>query len=343
MRKQIVTAANIAVFAALLFIALEMTIRVYLFGITGLNPVKVNSFRNIVDSELVQASEYPEVWYELKPKQNTIFRGAPFRTNSHGLADDEYTYDKAPDTFRVAVIGSSWTMGAGVDVDNTFHSVLEKELNQESDAIRYEFINFGVEFYGLGEMIGTIKHKALRYDPDMILFIVTGVTPLIPWEIHEQPFEPSPASENGWTSYVGLKLTNILGLKEKRPDRRNNTAEESDNKDRGQYSRQLQRAFDELAAISAATNIPVATAWLRINESNDDNSNLADVYIRRAERSHITGAVVDLDKYLQPGEPIHTLLVSRSEKHPNDFGHTIIAIDLREKLFPDVVPAIQSP
>ena len=138
-------------------------------------------------------------------------------------------------------------------------------------------------------------------------------------------------------------LKNILGIENELPGRDNNTGEKSTTNNRGQYSRQLQRAFNELAAISAETNIPVATAWLRINESNDDNSNLADVYIRRAERSHITGAVVDLDKYLQPGEPIHTLLVSRSEKHPNDFGHTIIAIDLREKLFPDVVPAIQSP
>ena len=82
-----------------------MTIRVYLFGITGLNPLKVNSFRNLIDSELVRASEYPEVWYELKPDQNTIFRWAPFRTKSRGL----------------------------------------------------------------GEIIGTIKYKALRYDLDMIL------------------------------------------------------------------------------------------------------------------------------------------------------------------------------
>ncbi|TDJ44566.1 MAG: hypothetical protein E2O50_02885 [Gammaproteobacteria bacterium] len=87
MRARLAIVANIAIFSVMICFALEMTYRVYLFGVAGLNPVKVNSFVNIFASGLVQPADNLDIWFELKPEQNTLFRGAPFVTNSHGLAD----------------------------------------------------------------------------------------------------------------------------------------------------------------------------------------------------------------------------------------------------------------
>jgi len=55
--------------------------------------------------------------YELQPNlQRTLF-GQPFTTNSHGQRDREYTVEKPPGVFRIAVLGSSIDMGWGVGTD----------------------------------------------------------------------------------------------------------------------------------------------------------------------------------------------------------------------------------
>lgn len=343
MRNRLIAAANVAVFAILIFIALEMTFRVYLFGAVGLNPVKVNSFVNILYSGLVQPADNLEVWYELKPDQNTVFRGASFRTNSHGLADIEYPYEKPPNTFRVAVVGSSWTMGAGVDIANAFHSVLEKELALVSGSMRYEFLNFGVEVYGLQEIVGTAKHKAMRYDPDMILFVVTGFTPNIRWNARETAFVPPPRENTGWTSYAALRLSELFGIERDTSGDKEGLIDLIKENEHGLYSKQLQKAFSELAELGKARGIPVAAAWLRLNEKGAADSNLANIFLKRADNAGMTGAVVDLEKALSKGDSVNKILVNRVEKHPNAYGHKVIADDLREKIFTDDALTSQAP
>jgi hypothetical protein len=342
MRDRLASAAGIAIFAVFIFIALEMTFRVYLFGMSGLSPAKVNSFINIFHSGLVQPADDLQVWYALKPNQQTLFRGAPFRTNSHGLADDEYSYAKAPNTYRVAVVGSSWTMGAGVDIADAFHSQLEHDLSQTSDSLQYEFINFGVENYGLGEMMATVKRKAMRYDPDMILFVITGFTPTIRWTPHEEAFVQIPRKNPGWSSYAGLRLAGALGLSSKELNYNEGLRDIARKQEKGLYSKQLQRAANELAAISSANEIPVALVWLRLNKNGADDK-LATVFIERAEKVNLTAVVVDLETYLEADEPVSKLLVNRSESHPNKHGHSIIAADLKKKIFSTGAPAYQEP
>jgi hypothetical protein len=344
MRDRLIFTANLIVVIFLAFIAVEMTLRVYLFGLPGLSPTKVNSFKHIFRSELIQPADNLDVWYELKPDQRTLFRGAPFHTNSHGLADDEYSYEKPANTYRVAVIGSSWTMPAGVSIENSFHSLLENDFNQQSASTKYEFLNFGVENYGLGEMMGTIHHKAMRYDPDMILFIMTGYTPAIRWEPHEEPFVIPAPKNSDWTSYAALQLSGLLGINMEQPSNISNLRDTVKRKEWGGYFRQVERAFDELAALSKTSGIPVAAAWLRINKINTTSTeNLGKLFVQRASEKNITGMVVDLEHHLNPGEPLLKLLVNRVEKHPNNFGHEIIAAQIYEKIFFNSLPVIPPP
>jgi hypothetical protein len=234
-------------------------------------------------------------------------------------------------------------MGAAIAIEDAFHSLLEQEFNQESDSTNYEFINFGVENYGLGEMMGTTNHKALRYEPDMILFVITGFTPMIRWEPHETPFVPLPRKNTGWTSYVGLRLAGKLGFNREPAAAKAELRDIAPTARSGLYSKQLERAFNELAAIARARQLRGAVVWLRLNEPGTDNNSLAEVFLGRAERAGVDGAVVDLENYLEPGQPLRKLLVNRSEMHPNEYGHKMIAAELREKIFPTGPPAIQRP
>jgi hypothetical protein len=340
MHKWFKTALVAAVFLFVMFIALELSLRVYLFGPTGFSPSKVGSFSLIFSSGLVQASENPEIWYELKPNQNTLFRGVPFRTNSQGLADDEYSFEKPPNTIRVAVVGSSWTMGSAAELADAYHAVLERQFNSAGGSKRYEFINFGVEFYGLQEIVATVRDKVLRYDPDLILVEVTASTPNVRWTTHETEFIPLPRRNKAWDSMLLARVTGALGLASEEVDEAGLYRDLETGWDWDPYFGRIERAFDELAEISKASGIPVAVALLRIKVRNDDF--MGQRFVSSAAERGMAGADVNLDKFLQPGETYLKFLVSRVEPHPNAYGHELIAGELRRQIF-DTNPLFQIP
>ena len=101
--------------------------------------------------------------------------------------------------------------------------------------------------------------------------------------------------------------------------------------DWGLYFKLIERALGELASIGDKQEIAVATAWLRINGTPAYKK----YFLRIADQAKVPAIVVDLDKYLDTGEPIHRLLVSRAEKHPNAWAHTLIADELSKAFFAD--------
>jgi len=305
--------------------------RVYLFGPAGFSLAKVGSFSQIFNSGLVQPAANMEIWFELKPNQNKFFRGVLFKTNSQGLADDEYAFEKPPNTIRVAVVGSSWTMGSGVELDDIYHSVLERLFNESATGVRYEFINFGVENYGLQEIIATARYKALRYDPDLILLAMTESTPHFRWAPHKAPFVPLPARDHAWDSLVLIKIAGLLGIPTKDAVDLQGYTDVVRPTEHGLVSRQVARALVELGELGRVNNIPVAAVWMRL--APDDENQLGPVFLDRAEKQGVAGVVVNMEKLLQPGEVKQQLLVSRAEPHPNAYGHQLIAAELQRQLF----------
>ncbi len=164
----------IIVLALIVYVMVEQAVRVYLFGGDAFSYSKMSSIKSTGGSGNLRPSDIDGLVYELKPGLDTVFKLVPFTTNSRGLRDKEYSIEKPPNTFRVAVIGGSFTMGAGVRIEETFHSRLEDRLNGESDDIAYEFINFGVAGYTMDNKLLVLEHKVLEYDPDLVLFVLDG-------------------------------------------------------------------------------------------------------------------------------------------------------------------------
>ena len=105
---------------------------------------------------------------ELKPNSKGHLRGSYVKINSQGLRDYEYLLQKPNNTFRIAVIGDSYTFGWGVNLPDTYPKILEKKLNQNFN-INYEVINFGVPGYNLVMYKEILEKKVLKYDPDLII------------------------------------------------------------------------------------------------------------------------------------------------------------------------------
>lgn len=91
--------------------------------------------------------------------------------NSQGIRDHEHTLEKPESVYRIAVLGDSYSEAMQVDVDATFWSLLESEmLGCEALGDRVvEAINFGVSGFGTAQELRTLRHKALLYEPDLIL------------------------------------------------------------------------------------------------------------------------------------------------------------------------------
>ena len=92
--------------------------------------------------------------------------------NSHGYRDYEYDYEKGGKTFRVIVIGDSIAQGYGVQLEETFAKVLERQLRkqQESEELKVEVIILARAGYSTSQELILLKNEALAYAPDLIIW-----------------------------------------------------------------------------------------------------------------------------------------------------------------------------
>src|SRR5215469_896930 len=168
--RRILFAAGLLCLTALL---IEISYRVYLFGFAAFSIERVDSVTEIGRAGILQASADPDIVYELIPNQDSWFKLARLRTNSQGLADLDYAKAKPPDTFRIVLLGSSYSMPTGVPLELSWQQVLEDRLNALKDGRHYEVINFSVGGYDPRQLLAVLKLRAMAYDPDLILVDVT--------------------------------------------------------------------------------------------------------------------------------------------------------------------------
>jgi hypothetical protein len=105
---------------------------------------------------------------EFSHSNRTIF----YTFNSEGVRDREFSIEKPNGTFRIISIGYSWVMGLDVQANETHPKVLERMLNNDSEKIKYEVLNFGVSGYDLSYATAMFVEKGLKYHPDMITLII---------------------------------------------------------------------------------------------------------------------------------------------------------------------------
>lgn len=315
----------ITLFVVALFVVIEFSYRFYVVGPIALNPFRANSLNTLMRSEFVQLSEYPDVFFELKPDAEGWFKGVRFATNSAGMADQEYAFEKPEDVFRIAVAGSSWTMGSGVETDQSWHAVLERRLTESDSHPRIEMLNFGVELYGLREIVGAIRHKALDWNPDLVIVAITSFTTSLLWE---EPTDSQTLPDRVYPffeSYLLRALANVAGLPNNaRPDDRRRIGS-----DEGRLRiHQLQRALRELGEMSAANEVPVAVVLLGY-VSFGPKAEAA--IMQQAAQSGVT--VVFANSIFPPaGKARLKLQISPFDRHPNESGHELIAGYIGEAL-----------
>lgn len=108
-------------------------------------------------------------------KQTSEFR-THVRVNSLGLRGPEIEASPAAGTFRVLVLGDSFTFGAQVDEDETFVTRLGHYLRRGAErrgwpAGEIETINAGVDGWSTRDELVWLRAEGLRLQPDLVILM----------------------------------------------------------------------------------------------------------------------------------------------------------------------------
>lgn len=116
----------------------------------------------------------PATGYHLRPgvegwslKEGTAF----FTVNSDGMPDAEHAVAKPAGTFRIAIVGDSFTEAAGILREQRFSAVVGHLLAQcpALAGERPEVLCFGVSGFGTAHELLEMRSRVWKYSPDVVL------------------------------------------------------------------------------------------------------------------------------------------------------------------------------
>jgi hypothetical protein len=106
-----------------------------------------------------------------KPNATGVFVQKDFkvqvRHNDKGFRGENYSYQRVPNKRRILVIGDSYVWGYGVEEQEIFTTLLENALKQT------EVINLGCTGYGNDQELLLLKQEGVKYNPDLVIVVVT--------------------------------------------------------------------------------------------------------------------------------------------------------------------------
>jgi len=116
----------------------------------------------------------PELGWVLRPNSHGWFKDegrAFFSVNGAGRHDEDVPAAKPPGTFRIAVLGDSFTEAKQVPIEQNFCSLIQNHLKDcpALHASRVEVLNFGVAGYGTTQELLQMRERVWRYSPDMVM------------------------------------------------------------------------------------------------------------------------------------------------------------------------------
>ncbi len=260
-----------------------------------------------------------------KPDSSGSFnREGEFKTfvkiNSQGLRDMEYSIEKPADSFRVAVLGDSFTWGFGVENEEIYTEVLERELGDG-----FEVINFGISGFGRGQQLLLLESEVLEYEPDAVVVLAYPGNDLYDNIADDPQYEiyPRPAfslDEKGQLQIKGQPIKNPSGDFSERLFMRHT----------GKWMRYYSRSY--LFRIAYHLVNDVKKSW-----QHDPSGYLADIYLAEKmplleEQKRVESAILAKMKTLldKRGIPMLYVVATTPEMVRRDLQH-----DLRNK-FPDL-------
>lgn len=260
--------------------------------------------------------------------------------NSHGFRDREFTLRPEPGTKRVAVIGDSVTMGAGVEFHESFPAVLNRMFAEANENI--ELYNFGVTGYNTEQEFQVLKTKAIHYHPDFVL-----------WVYH--PNDPAHAVLDNANGDLGkyyirpvchlcFAVNRFLYFKRKQIYTLIHDLDHADWHEkihfwkRDKIKRDLIEIRDWLSDRSLPWLMIVIPVWPQPGDSFDPYYLIRPTEDMRVLLDELEIPYVDLFEFFGNQEPTQYQIEIEDEWHPNALGHSTIA----EYIYPPLLDRIKT-
>ncbi len=281
-----------------------------------------NTFSAPVDSAplVMRVDDLREI--VLKPSDLVVKGGIEWRTNAQGMRDRSYSIEKAPGTFRIALVGDSIGAGWGVNVEQRFESILERdwdERSRRSGGPAIEIINCAVPGHSPGQRWYHFGQLGWPMRPDLVICESTEAD--AGWD--ERRLRYVLSRGQGFDSPIYRDVLASAGV--------------APHWDPERYKRALQPHHREILAGVYRTmakdcrtrGVPIVWVLIpRVGRSSDPSARRALLESARAAAfDHIVDVTEAYDG-LQPGR----LAVEPNDFHPNPEGHARLARSLDSAL-----------
>ena len=110
-----------------------------------------------------------EIGKTLRPGYRGTELGVEIAINSHGLRSPETTLHKPEGTYRILVLGDSWTFGVGVPQEKAYPQQLDGVLKQRFPDRKTEVINAGVSGYETFNESVWFDRYGHKFEPDVVI------------------------------------------------------------------------------------------------------------------------------------------------------------------------------
>ena len=314
-------------------------------------------------SYCIKKSDNPKIFYEFIPNTECDINGTKFKINSRGFRDYEYEIEKTNKTFRIVVLGDSYTFGWRLELNETFTKILEKRLNiDNTKSLKYEVLNFGNPGYNTILEANLLEEKVFDYNPDLIIVAYTPGDPECYWDFCSRELKKYtiksfgsrelPISKEGFLQkskfllFLHRKYENLLynlGIK----NYSDSIIVKLHEKNSPTWIH-VQDSFKNIAEISNKNNVPIflvifpeldlmikpkkylAFSMKKSNFEVYDKYPLNYIQEQIKEEGELNGfSVIDITPYFEEIDPFLLMVVpevtEEGDDHPNAMGNNIVA------------------
>lgn len=112
-----------------------------------------------------------DLFVNLKPNIDILFKERRLVTNSWGMRDKEYSKKRPDQTVRIAILGGSFEMGTGVENNEVFENLIEDRLNcnRKPNDPNYEVLNFSISGSSIIKNIEKFHKQVKDFEPTHVL------------------------------------------------------------------------------------------------------------------------------------------------------------------------------
>lgn len=266
--------------------------------------------------------------YEFIPGFNGSYKDAPFSVNRWGMRDREYDLSAPRRVRRIALLGASYEVGAGVPNDSTWEAVFEGQLNRTrspTDTGVIEILNFAVGGYSTIQKLAILERKVPPFAPDLVIHTVYSsedvrlmmyLSSLVRLRIgsHYQEIQSILDEANvRWTMEGGEIWERLLPFRD----------------------RALTWSLQAMKRASDSLGLPLVTLYMPQTEGDSAVGADRAEYLWEVLGESGLEPIAVADPFAGWEGP--TLFIAPWDRHPNSLGHRLIADAVKRAIPPSLI------